>query len=180
MLRRVSSAGAGPSAPFSAPAEAASRSASCAMAPLEQLRGVAGNGACADCGKADPDWASLNLGVLLCIECSGVHRRLGVHVSKARPMRLSNWGGHASSGNWRSPVSRHARSGVRRGRHAGHAPLCSCTPVQLQPISPICRAAPAEWNLFDVQQAKRGWRMEARRTRLCERSAWETRRRCAA
>ncbi len=40
------------------------------------------NTACADCNTPNPDWVSLNLGVLLCIECSGVHRSLGVHVSK--------------------------------------------------------------------------------------------------
>ena len=87
-LRRISSAGAGASAASSAPAEPASLSAGGGLTPLEQLRGVAGNVACADCGRADPDWASINLGVLLCIECSGAHRRLGVHVSKARPTRL--------------------------------------------------------------------------------------------
>ncbi|KAI7840581.1 hypothetical protein COHA_005734 [Chlorella ohadii] len=48
---------------------------------LEVLRAVPGNGACCDCGAPDPDWASLNLGQLLCIECSGVHRRLGVHLN---------------------------------------------------------------------------------------------------
>ena len=42
------------------------------------------NAICADCGSRDPDWVSVNLGVLLCIECSGVHRSLGVHVSKVR------------------------------------------------------------------------------------------------
>lgn len=40
------------------------------------------NTVCADCDNVDPDWASLNLGVVICIECSGVHRSLGVHVSK--------------------------------------------------------------------------------------------------
>eukprot|EP00571_Detonula_confervacea_P016988 CAMPEP_0172304842 /NCGR_PEP_ID=MMETSP1058-20130122/6213_1 /TAXON_ID=83371 /ORGANISM="Detonula confervacea, Strain CCMP 353" /LENGTH=989 /DNA_ID=CAMNT_0013016231 /DNA_START=74 /DNA_END=3043 /DNA_ORIENTATION=+ len=46
------------------------------------------NPICADCGNVDPDWASLNLGVVVCIECSGVHRSLGVHVSKVRSLRL--------------------------------------------------------------------------------------------
>jgi Arf-GAP/coiled-coil/ANK repeat/PH domain-containing protein len=56
--------------------------------PLEILRKVTGNDVCADCGCHDPDWASLNLGILLCIECSGVHRNLGVHISKVRSLTL--------------------------------------------------------------------------------------------
>lgn len=50
--------------------------------PIDLLRKVAGNNCCADCGASEPDWASLNLGILLCIECSGVHRNMGVHISK--------------------------------------------------------------------------------------------------
>jgi Arf-GAP/coiled-coil/ANK repeat/PH domain-containing protein len=42
------------------------------------------NPVCADCGAPSPDWACINLGVLVCIECSGVHRSLGVHLSKVR------------------------------------------------------------------------------------------------
>ncbi|GBG29096.1 Arf-GAP with GTPase, ANK repeat and PH domain-containing protein 2 [Hondaea fermentalgiana] len=46
------------------------------------------NPTCADCGKADPDWVSLNLGVLICITCSGIHRSLGTHISKVRSLTL--------------------------------------------------------------------------------------------
>lgn len=56
--------------------------------PIDVLRNVRGNDVCADCGASDPDWASLNLGVLVCIECSGVHRNLGVHISKVRSLTL--------------------------------------------------------------------------------------------
>lgn len=51
--------------------------------PIDALSKVPGNDKCADCGAPDPDWASLNIGVLICIECSGIHRNLGVHISKA-------------------------------------------------------------------------------------------------
>ncbi|GLU16929.1 hypothetical protein SLE2022_333330 [Rubroshorea leprosula] len=52
------------------------------------LQQIAGNDTCAECGAPGPDWASLNLGILLCIECSGVHRNLGVHISKVRSLTL--------------------------------------------------------------------------------------------
>ena len=53
--------------------------------PMDILRRVPGNGVCCDCGSPEPDWASLNLGTLLCIECSGIHRKKGVHISKVCP-----------------------------------------------------------------------------------------------
>ncbi|XP_031395667.1 ADP-ribosylation factor GTPase-activating protein AGD2-like isoform X2 [Punica granatum] len=52
------------------------------------LRKIPGNDLCAECRSPEPDWASLNLGILLCIECSGVHRNLGVHISKVRSLVL--------------------------------------------------------------------------------------------
>lgn len=52
---------------------------------------IPGNMKCADCGNPDPKWASINLGITLCIACSGVHRSLGVHYSKVRSLTLDVW-----------------------------------------------------------------------------------------
>ncbi|XP_035798290.2 BAR_ACAPs and ArfGap_ACAP domain-containing protein isoform X2 [Amphiprion ocellaris] len=54
------------------------------------LRGP-GNHRCCDCGEEEPRWASVNLGVTMCIECSGIHRSLGVHLSKVRSLTLDSW-----------------------------------------------------------------------------------------
>uniref|UniRef100_A0A8D3CT25 Arf-GAP with coiled-coil, ANK repeat and PH domain-containing protein n=1 Tax=Scophthalmus maximus TaxID=52904 RepID=A0A8D3CT25_SCOMX len=54
------------------------------------LRGP-GNRRCCDCEEEEPRWASINLGVTMCIECSGIHRSLGVHLSKVRSLTLDSW-----------------------------------------------------------------------------------------
>uniref|UniRef100_F6RFB0 Small monomeric GTPase n=1 Tax=Ciona intestinalis TaxID=7719 RepID=F6RFB0_CIOIN len=52
---------------------------------------IAGNTMCVDCGAPDPTWVSLNLGCLMCIECSGIHRNLGTHISRVRSLELDDW-----------------------------------------------------------------------------------------
>ncbi|RMJ28252.1 ARF GTPase activator [Aspergillus sp. HF37] len=48
-----------------------------------------GNNWCADCGSTSKvEWVSINLGIILCIECSGIHRSLGTHISKIRSLTL--------------------------------------------------------------------------------------------
>uniref|UniRef100_A0AAQ4R983 Arf-GAP with coiled-coil, ANK repeat and PH domain-containing protein n=1 Tax=Gasterosteus aculeatus aculeatus TaxID=481459 RepID=A0AAQ4R983_GASAC len=58
---------------------------------LQRIQCQPGNEHCCDCGQADPRWASINLGILLCIECSGIHRSLGVQCSKVRSLTLDSW-----------------------------------------------------------------------------------------
>ncbi|KAI8875953.1 ArfGap-domain-containing protein [Backusella circina FSU 941] len=45
---------------------------------------------CADCSTRNPEWCSLNLGIVICIECSGIHRSLGTHISKVRSLLLDS------------------------------------------------------------------------------------------
>lgn len=58
---------------------------------LQRLTALPGNDCCADCGAPNPEWASLSLVVLVCIECSGVHRELGTHISRVRSAALDTW-----------------------------------------------------------------------------------------
>ncbi|KAL3982420.1 putative GTPase activating protein for Arf family protein [Acanthocheilonema viteae] len=46
---------------------------------------------CADCEAKQPRWASWNLGVFLCIRCAGIHRNLGVHLTKVKSVNLDSW-----------------------------------------------------------------------------------------
>ncbi|CAO2625383.1 Arf-GAP with GTPase, ANK repeat and PH domain-containing protein 1 [Lemmus lemmus] len=58
---------------------------------LQSIRNMRGNSHCVDCDTQNPNWASLNLGALMCIECSGIHRNLGTHLSRVRSLDLDDW-----------------------------------------------------------------------------------------
>ncbi|KAI8382451.1 hypothetical protein BD560DRAFT_386641 [Blakeslea trispora] len=58
---------------------------------LRKIRMIPGNNQCADCKEKDPEWSCTNLGIIVCIECSGIHRSLGVHISKVRSVILDKW-----------------------------------------------------------------------------------------
>ena len=63
------------------------------MEALKSLLARPENLRCADCGLKSPrpSWASVNLGVFLCLRCAGIHRSLGVHVSQVRSCSLDVW-----------------------------------------------------------------------------------------
>uniref|UniRef100_A0A1A7YND1 Arf-GAP with GTPase, ANK repeat and PH domain-containing protein 3 n=1 Tax=Iconisemion striatum TaxID=60296 RepID=A0A1A7YND1_9TELE len=58
---------------------------------IQSIRNMRGNSFCVDCDAPNPDWTSLNLGALMCIECSGIHRNLGTHLSRVRSLDLDDW-----------------------------------------------------------------------------------------
>lgn len=86
---------------------------------------VSGNGFCVDCDGPSPEWASLNLGVLICIECSGIHRNMGSHISKVRSLTLDEWppahlavmlsiGNSLSNSVWEANTRGQAKPGIRK------------------------------------------------------------------
>ncbi|XP_058161887.1 arf-GAP with Rho-GAP domain, ANK repeat and PH domain-containing protein 1 isoform X3 [Dasypus novemcinctus] len=54
----------------------------------ERIWAAAPNRLCADCGAAQPDWASINLCVVICKCCAGEHRGLGAGISKVRSLKM--------------------------------------------------------------------------------------------
>ncbi|KAF6718088.1 Arf-GAP with GTPase, ANK repeat and PH domain-containing protein 2 [Oryzias melastigma] len=87
---------------------------------LQAIRNAKGNNFCVDCDAPNPMWASLNLGALLCIECSGIHRNLGTHVSRVRSLALDDLpreltlvlsaiGNHMVNSTWESRTMGHRK-----------------------------------------------------------------------
>ncbi|KAM4591611.1 stromal membrane-associated protein 1 isoform 3-T3 [Odontesthes bonariensis] len=61
------------------------------QAILSKLLREDANKYCADCEAKGPRWASWNLGVFMCIRCAGIHRNLGVHISRVKSVNLDQW-----------------------------------------------------------------------------------------
>jgi stromal membrane-associated protein len=62
-----------------------------ALKRLELLIKRPDNLVCADCPIKGPRWASINLGIFVCMPCAGIHRNLGVHISKMKSVNLDKW-----------------------------------------------------------------------------------------
>ena len=58
---------------------------------IEALLREDDNKYCVDCDAKGPRWASWNLGIFLCIRCAGIHRNLGVHISRVKSVNLDAW-----------------------------------------------------------------------------------------
>ncbi|CAF1183410.1 unnamed protein product [Didymodactylos carnosus] len=58
---------------------------------IEYVRKMPGNDVCCDCDAENPEWASINIGIILCLQCCGAHRGLGVSLSKVRSLHMDSW-----------------------------------------------------------------------------------------
>lgn len=58
---------------------------------LKVVKAIPGNDKCCDCGMKHPQWASVSFGNVFCLECSGVHRSLGVHITFVRSIAMDSW-----------------------------------------------------------------------------------------
>lgn len=58
---------------------------------LQKMLQEEDNKYCVDCDSKGPRWVSWNLGIFLCIRCAGIHRNLGVHISKVKSVNLDSW-----------------------------------------------------------------------------------------
>ncbi|XP_063901003.1 ADP-ribosylation factor GTPase-activating protein 1-like isoform X1 [Zophobas morio] len=58
---------------------------------IKQITSLAGNDKCFECFSYNPQWASVNNGILICLNCSGIHRSFGVHISFVQSLTMDFW-----------------------------------------------------------------------------------------
>merc|ERR1712179_70180 len=58
---------------------------------LKEVRSQNGNNICVECGKLNPQWISVTYAIWMCIECSGKHRSLGLHLSQVKSITMDKW-----------------------------------------------------------------------------------------
>lgn len=58
---------------------------------LKEIRSQSGNNLCCECGKLNPQWVSVTYAIWICIECSGKHRLLGLHISQVKSITMDKW-----------------------------------------------------------------------------------------
>ena len=58
---------------------------------FKRIFSKADNKSCADCKTKGASWVSMDFGVFICINCSGVHRSLGMHITRVRSTKLDSW-----------------------------------------------------------------------------------------
>lgn len=99
---------------------------------LNLLKSISGNFFCVDCGASNPQWATVTYGGLLCLQCSGKHRQLGVQMSVVRSITMDSWthksvlamleGGNKQLGDF---FSRHGLSSSETHHSHSHSPTNS-------------------------------------------------------
>jgi len=141
--------------------DTAARNGADPLAVLARVRAPPGNATCADCGAAEPEWASLNLGVTLCIECGGAHRQMGTHVSKVRSCVLDVrawehgalvrvfevWGNTKANALWEARLGEGGEgaegTGGETGANARSVP--NAKPVPASPLAEKTAFVKAKW-----------------------------------
>ncbi|GMQ11671.1 hypothetical protein CsSME_00054204 [Camellia sinensis var. sinensis] len=134
---------------------------------LEGLLKLPENRECADCRCKAPRWASVNLGVFICMQCSGIHRSLGVHISKVRSTTLDTWlpeqvafmqsmGNEKANSYWEAEASPDLdRSGTENFIRAKYQEKKWVSKKATQPI-PILGENSSRFDKLDHSEAKAG------------------------